>query len=1046
MRYVIVAPTYRQNSAGIVVLYELQKWLIRFGQDAIVLNWNAPFPVDDDDIVVYPEVVSGNPLGAKHVVRYILNIPGKLGGDTSYDKTEKLIAYDEALSKYSNGRVLKVPRPERFFFNKGYERTVNCFWVGKGKDYNHPVTRNCIEITYQWPARRYELAELLNRTKTLYTYDECTALIWEAINCGCDVRLIKGDKITCLSAPSSSSSAFSMEVFKKQLREFIKYTSYDTTCAEEYASQTIKNRVDEFIKQKKEQSEKKHLVSIIILTHNQLEYTKKCIDSIFQHTKTPFELIIVDNNSTDGTVQYLKSEIAKNKIPLPGTEQGNIEKHDQDIPVHQKNKFRIKIIENKENKGFAEGNNQGIIEAKGDYILLLNNDTVVTPGWLERLIYCSERKPEIGIAGPKSNYVSGPQSIKDVPYDENSLSGLNEYACHLAEKHARQFQYHLRITGFCMLIKREVIQKIGGFDIRYKFGNLEDSDFCLRTALAGFDACIAEDCFVHHFGNRTFIGSEIDYTETLLTNWKRYKEKWGIPSDLKYGEYYDITPILKEGFIPAKHYCPLDSEYYSIAHGEELFKMGNIEEARTVFQQILIRDENNIDALNNLGVIAFMQNDSDMAVSYFRKVLKHEHSHIEAIENLANCLTTKGKFSEALRLYKRLLALGKTDTGTLNQAGNCLIQLKDMNEAYKVYKKSLELDTSQKDVKTILQQLDMHIDKEVKTASDNTSYRIHNKRYRNCPAKNQYRIQIVSFSDIETDVKRKLRWGDYWVKKELEREFQKSGNRIVNKNPDIILHMFGAPTSGFPQTTYKILWIHSHPSLISPDILRQYDKIYCLSPIFLKKIKNWGFEAELLVGGTAKTPLNHNQSGYRYDIVFVGNTKEPSGRKIIRDLGKTPYKFMVWGEGWKDILSPENYGGIYYENERLPELYASSKIVLNDHHDDMRREGFLNPRILDIFASGGFVISDNIQGMEDLLGDALVTYKNAKELNNLIKFYINHPEERMKIIKKGQAAARQFTFSRMVAKILSRCYSDIPVSDNEQKTSYSHQASISAQA
>jgi len=115
--------------------------------------------------------------------------------------------------------------------------------------------------------------------------------------------------------------------------------------------------------------------------------------------------------------------------------------------------------------------------------------------------------------------------------------------------------------------------------------------------------------------------------------------------------------------------------------------------------------------------------------------------------------------------------------------------------------------------------------------------------------------------------------------------------------------MFEVPVTGFPQTAYKILWIHSHPNLISPDILGQYDKIYCLFPVFLKKIKNWGFEAELLVGETAKTPVNHNKSGYLYDIVFVGNAKGPSGRKIIRDLGNTPYKFRGMGRGMERYSS-----------------------------------------------------------------------------------------------------------------------------------------------
>jgi len=116
------------------------------------------------------------------------------------------------------------------------------------------------------------------------------------------------------------------------------------------------------------------LTSIIILTYNQLQYTKKCIESIFQNTRKPFELIVVDNGSTDGTVEYLESEVRdRNRTVV------------------------IKIIKNSENKGFAGGNNQGIAAATGDYILLMNNDVVVTPG---RLLLRSTFSP-INVRWPK---------------------------------------------------------------------------------------------------------------------------------------------------------------------------------------------------------------------------------------------------------------------------------------------------------------------------------------------------------------------------------------------------------------------------------------------------------------------------------------------------------------------------------------------------------------------------------------------------------------------------------------------------------------------
>ena len=274
--------------------------------------------------------------------------------------------------------------------------------------------------------------------------------------------------------------------------------------------------------------------SIIILTHNQLEYTKKCINSIFKHTREPFELIVVDNGSTDGTVEYLESEVRSRESGVG-----------------------IKIIKNKENLGFAAGNNQGMAEAKGNYVLLMNNDIVVTPGWLGRLIACAEQNPKIGIVGPMSNYVAKPQLVEDLTYNTETLDGLNDFALKFSNTYSGKTLPYMRVIGFCMLIKRAVIDKIGGLDTRYGIGNFEDDDFNLRAKLAGYEPCIVKDCFVHHFGSRTFAGAKIDYRESLYKNWEIFKEKWGISKNVPYG-FYDLSFLRKKGFIYSKHYFPIE--------------------------------------------------------------------------------------------------------------------------------------------------------------------------------------------------------------------------------------------------------------------------------------------------------------------------------------------------------------------------------------------------------------------------------------------------------------------------------------------------------
>jgi hypothetical protein len=218
-RYVIVSPIYRHNSAGIRVLHELQKWLIRAGYDALVITNLSGLDVAAfaDDIAVYPEVVHGNPLGCPRVVRYILNHPGKIGGDLDYAPHELRVAYNCFLAGYAQGKLLQIPSTEAFFCPDDQPRTHTAYYVGKGRDLGmHPA--DAIAITSTHPRKRRELAQLLRSTRTLYTYDNFTMLAYEAHLCGCEVLNItpEGQIVPCTLADAPDR-----DEIKRQLHDFI---------------------------------------------------------------------------------------------------------------------------------------------------------------------------------------------------------------------------------------------------------------------------------------------------------------------------------------------------------------------------------------------------------------------------------------------------------------------------------------------------------------------------------------------------------------------------------------------------------------------------------------------------------------------------------------------------------------------------------------------------------------------------------------------------------------------------------------------------------
>ena len=250
----------------------------------------------------------------------------------------------------------------------------------------------------------------------------------------------------------------------------------------------------------------KPIVSIVIPTYNQLQFTKECIESLYAYTKIPFELIIIINNKNDGTVELLNEFSKLNN--------------------------NIKMILNNENMGFPISINQGIKESIGEYVLILNNDVVVTEYWLETLLDIANNNKSIGIVGPISNEVSGLQKDKDANY--KTIDEMHGYAAMVREKNKNRIMKFPRVAFLCTLLKREVIDKIGGLDERFTPGNFEDDDFCLRAQLTGYKTVIAQDVFIHHYGSKSFkADGEKNYVERLNTNREIFINKWGAdPEDI----------------------------------------------------------------------------------------------------------------------------------------------------------------------------------------------------------------------------------------------------------------------------------------------------------------------------------------------------------------------------------------------------------------------------------------------------------------------------------------------------------------------------------
>ncbi|MCL6478648.1 MAG: glycosyltransferase family 2 protein [Peptococcaceae bacterium] len=240
--------------------------------------------------------------------------------------------------------------------------------------------------------------------------------------------------------------------------------------------------------------------SIIIATYNNFAYTRMCIESIYRNTgHISFEVIVVDNGSEDDTVAYLKglADILPN----------------------------LHVILNPDNKGFACANNQGIMKASGNYIVLLNNDTIVTRDWLSRLIYYLDMDPKIGIVGPVTNSIGNEQMIAA---EYSSLEEMDAFAEQRATACKGQFFDIEMLAMFCAIMRRTLVDQVGLLDEQYELGMFEDDDYAYRVRLSGYKLVCVEDVFVHHFGGAT-MGKLADqaFIEIFERNRRRFEKKWG---------------------------------------------------------------------------------------------------------------------------------------------------------------------------------------------------------------------------------------------------------------------------------------------------------------------------------------------------------------------------------------------------------------------------------------------------------------------------------------------------------------------------------------
>jgi len=256
------------------------------------------------------------------------------------------------------------------------------------------------------------------------------------------------------------------------------------------------------------------LISIIILNKNGVEHLKRLFKEFKENCKYPvYEIIVVDNGSTDESVSYLKT--LQDELP-------------------------IKIIKNSKNKTFSEANNDAVNIANGEYVLLLNNDIEPTFGWLNEMMQTSLRYDNVGAVGAKLVYPNSSNFSYNKKYSFKiqhagiafKLQSNNEiHPFHLGkglkvfDDYSNIEQRVAGVTGAVLLVKKDIYKEVGGLDENYYYG-YEDVDFNLKLLKNGYSNIYCPKALLFHYESGTLENEYEDLLPKFKINEKNLNNKW----------------------------------------------------------------------------------------------------------------------------------------------------------------------------------------------------------------------------------------------------------------------------------------------------------------------------------------------------------------------------------------------------------------------------------------------------------------------------------------------------------------------------------------
>lgn len=711
-------------------------------------------------------------------------------------------------------------------------------------------------------------------------------------------------------------------------------------------------------------------VSIIIVNRDGREHLERCLRAVDRTRYRDVEIIIVDNGSTDGSVDLAE------RLDLS---------------------FPLRVIRNRENRSFSDANDQGAALASGALICLLNNDVdPITEDWLgymvetmtttdaaavgARLIYPRHRGgrragkdladlslQHDGVAFDRSQPVPLPRVMGA---GEDPLSPA---AMAVVERPA--------LTAACLLVSRRWFDAVGGFTSDYNYG-LEDIDLCLKLRAAGGHLIYDGRAALWHHESATRAADNEAYKARVTGNREVYVDTWG-------------PRIFRDAFLDG-------------LGGGGRFSSDPMHVAITV--------THDADPESHAGRDGRRLGEALMGLGWRVSYLAREDDGWYAPDPSVEAVIVFHEACDIRRLTRNVVTIARIEEEPERWVDRVwfdefdLVFVSNDSDADLVRQRSakvarLDPITPSADGDTGRSSATRMRDALVEWASA-TRYGL--------------RIGVPKWDHID-------RWGDYHFARGLQRSLERAGHptRIhflpdwtshAAARDDIAVHLFGLNEAPTHRGQINILWQISHPELATPEIYERYDHVFVASDRFAAQMARQASVAvTALHQATDPERFRPEPGGPHHQLLFVANSRKVR-RRIVDDLAGTSYDLAIYGRDWTPELVDQRFvAGDNVPNAELARYYSAADIVLNDHWDDMRFEGFISNRPYDALACGAFVISDPVDGIEAEFEGTVPTYQTRDTLEPLIKRYLDDPTERRRLAAHGRAIVLQrHTFDHRV--------------------------------